>query len=1305
MPSVLSRAAELERKFLKYAPKQNQEKIKEVLEIYKDRANLSFNTVQNMVLALYSPSVLGKDGKGKVDKMYENFLSKYQNDEKHPQDWTRYMTAKEKLEERRDRLLGVKRTYQLFVAIYTQERRMDPAKREEYLAATEKEAKKVKMKKIRGLAQITRMHITVQAYSSRVLEELRWKLARRGTKEFRQLYPICMTDKAFAERDRKIPGYIDAIYIMDWAAIGKQAKTGVLEEPTEAKDPKISRKRSGDKVAIAFKYCSYQLDTAKRSFKDALRKGEHRASECWINTIYDNFKDKLLRPDKTKNVITRETILQVLGRTEEDIKDGLTIDEVLPFFQKYKLKLRVYDVFYNLIFKYDPDTPNFNNPALFCVTDGDHIYTLNTDLDRLAQKTASDEYQVTACPNFYTPEKQAEKANYRVVEHIDEILGILREMGDDEEKVVYLVHKTDNLEAIVWQLYDAGYRPNLKYGVGKLSWVSLTVNKTTFVFRCQQMIDWAIDGCMEVSDAGVFNRSHDAKTEFHYQLFKAEHKSFYDDQDLQILDECRTIANVGWLKSLTGPVTSSKHRPKAISKSSLVEIDISKAYTGAFMRIKAIPVFNEFDVWQPYNGEAIRKLSLYIVEASEFDLFFNKKYNLVYGCFLKQLPTLPTIKAVKHPSVIKKVDYAKLVAELWGTRISDDNEEDQTLKKTIANCSYGMLEKQINKKVKSKIFDTYEDAKFFQLKYGGDITFIKQYEQTTTYKEVSILDKGVEEAEMSWQLQMTPTGKCLFILNLSAECSLNNGFRYIKELLLQQHNFYLNKCWKILQEAGVDVYTVKTDSFTIPSSKLEQAEELLNWEAGIGSWRFSRSDDIKYPDADNFLQLKTNTLQPLREHPVRPITLQDEYDMDTICRHFEEKKRIMIRAEYAGCGKSYACKQMEQRGHKVLFVCPTNKLASNYGENGCTINRFFSIGMTEESKMAKFDDSSYDTIVFDEIFFASVRKLARIKRYCDEHPDKIVIATGDTNQLECIDCITNQHDYDEYYNKCVDLIFPDNMYFKENKRLKRKKDKETLRQFKQDIFDETIPAETTIKKYFKMTKDLETVYNVAYRNATCEKVSQRVRSELLRKMGEYCIGEVLVCRTYFKIRKQVFNVNYEYKITALECEAITLNNTLLVPIDTVRKNFIHAYCRTCHSFQGTSLDERLTIFDWKFAHVNRKWLYTAVTRATELKNVLFYDYDENAEREEATLQYFSKKVERYKQQDKRAKREVKESCFVTVKWLMGCLGKSCSGCGDALVYEKGKSNLTANRIDNSVGHEIDNVVPMCCWCNCALSNK
>ena len=79
--------------------------------------------------------------------------------------------------------------------------------------------------------------------------------------------------------------------------------------------------------------------------------GNHHVSECWINALYDNYKQTLLRSDKKKKLITRETILEVLGRTETDIKDGLTIKEILLFFEKYKLKLRVYDVFYNLIHK------------------------------------------------------------------------------------------------------------------------------------------------------------------------------------------------------------------------------------------------------------------------------------------------------------------------------------------------------------------------------------------------------------------------------------------------------------------------------------------------------------------------------------------------------------------------------------------------------------------------------------------------------------------------------------------------------------------------------------------------------------------------------------------------------------------------------------------------------------------------------------------------------------------------------------------------------------------------------------------
>ena len=83
--------------------------------------------------------------------------------------------------------------------------------------------------------------------------------------------------------------------------------------------------------------------------------------------------------------------------------------------------------------------------------------------------------------------------------------------------------------------------------------------------------------------------------------------------------------------------------------------------------------------------------------------------------------------------------------------------------------------------------------------------------------------------------------------------------------------------------------------------------------------------------------------------------------------------------------------------------------------------------------------------------FPNVKNLTRIERFCDQHPEKIIIATGDTDQLECIDLITNKKDYDEYCNFCINSISPFGIGLQENKRLKNKKDREKLKKIKKDI--------------------------------------------------------------------------------------------------------------------------------------------------------------------------------------------------------------------------------------------------------------
>ena len=59
----------------------------------------------------------------------------------------------------------------------------------------------------------------------------------------------------------------------------------------------------------------------------------------------------------------------------------------------------------------------------------------------------------------------------------------------------------------------------------------------------------------------------------------------------------------------------------------------------------------------------------------------------------------------------------------------------------------------------------------------------------------------------------------------------------------------------------------------------------------------------------------------------------------------------------------------------------------------------------------------------------------------------------------------------------------------------------------------------------------------------------------------------------------------------------------------IENNFIFNYCGTCHSLQGSLIDKEITIFEWDFKHVSRNWLYTAVTRATHLKNVKFFSHE------------------------------------------------------------------------------------------------
>ena len=1261
----------------------NRPKIAKVARAYRDK-RLDLDEAERMVSLLASKN---KKARQRGEVIYEHFLDR----------------GREGLVERLNaRKRARDRTYQMKVLLFTTPDMRDKghvdAEDEQY--PRYQKYLKGKYKDKYSIFWVGELHVvgTTKKYLDTITEKL---VEKKNQKQWKTMYKLCMTDFDFKNRETLAPGYVQAIMVLRYT----EDRDGPVANPADA-----AMAAAGDKMTINYRYCCNQLDLAKDTFAEAMQNNLYKSNECWINTIYDFYGETLLDPNKHQRYrIERKDILQILGKTEENVKDGLTIQEVVPFFEKFKLKLRVYDIFRNLVFKYDPPVDSRNNPAMFCMFHERHIYTLNHDLDRLAQKgNDEEEEQVAVSVGTDYRVKDCVGRKHWMIDNVDDILELLKnlpENGEPSQDTIWMIQRQDDLEKILMQMRDRGHTPQVKFQrSGKLSMIADIWNKQTFIIKTQQLTPEQIDGVLHTSEAEIYDKIDEVFADTKNKVLRMEHKSYYNKNDMIILDNCRTVANVGWLE--TGVMSDRLKRE-------LVEIDMTKAYTWAFMQIKNIPIFNEFDQWKPYvAGGAIKPLNLYLLRNKSLSLVGNKEHTLCYGKFL---PANPDILAVKEPSFIKKVSYKEIIEKLMATQITEDSDKDKHYKKQIANTIYGLLEMHINKNSKSFIFDTYNDCKYYQAKYGGIIHQIQQYEERR-YEYVSPLDEGITPLAPTMKVEFVETDKTLYVLNIYAQADMTNGFRYIKELLMQHFNQRMQESLDKLRHAGIKVYTVKTDAFTVREQDLAKAVEVLgvkmeDEKKEIGDWRWSKEGmDVKLPYER--LNMVMNSLPEIRNQTFAEIglTLEQEYDPDHICQIFEEKKRVMVRADFPGSGKSFACRHMEKRGHKVLFVCPTNKLASNYGEKGITINKFFGVGLTEESRLARFDASGYDTIVFEEIFFCNIKNLTRIKRYSDQHPEQIIIATGDTDQLECIDLLTNQRDYDEYSNMCINCIFPYSITLRENKRLKSKEHRKLLKQIKKDIFNENISVKDIINKYFKMVDKITTSFNIAYKNRTCHEVSMRVRS-MLKKHDEYEVGESLICRKYTKLGKSkiVFNVNYEYTITAVSEATVQLDNTYWLPKTVIRSAFTHNYCRTCHSFQGSSIDEGITVFDWGNFFVNRKWLWTAITRARDLSKVYFWKYDEKPENMNKLMEYLGQKIRRYKGQDNKDNRSFDEEDYITPEILRSWLGTCCQSCGDVLnldvIDKKIVSNVSAQRLDNELPHEKDNCVPWCGMCNCMVSNR
>ena len=233
-----------------------------------------------------------------------------------------------------------------------------------------------------------------------------------------------------------------------------------------------------------------------------------------------------------------------------------------------------------------------------------HVYALNHDLKSIQQKQIITTIPtIKASTDYYLNERE-EPPQYKMITNLNDILKI---ETTNDTKELYIVPENNNLTELFFDLVKSGYEPRIRFQAGIITEIKLKFNKVIYIVKTQHLINSSAHGCIAVSKETTYNNMNKAMFDFNKSLFVPSHKSFYNDIDINILDETRTIVPVGRLWD-------------NIPLKGKIETDISKAFTKSFIDIVEIPVLINFDSWQPFNNtddiNDLHELTLYYVRVN-----------------------------------------------------------------------------------------------------------------------------------------------------------------------------------------------------------------------------------------------------------------------------------------------------------------------------------------------------------------------------------------------------------------------------------------------------------------------------------------------------------------------------------------------------------------------------------------------------------------------------------------------------------------------------------------------------------------
>jgi len=1064
--------------------------------------------------------------------------------------------------------------------------------------------------------------------------------------------------------------------------------------PIEIEIEYIVNQRDVDCKLLSHENIEYKINKNAKTFDEFITPIKHcnyiennyKPYSCAYTLLIDVYSasfQKLQQKGRYKKIeISYKGIWQIIHPNEEyndNIALGETLNNFKLFFEKFGISLHVQNIYGETVFEYIPEKPmKMLLPySLFVLQHNNHLYHLNTKILSMAHKSKEDSMELTVSRHYNI--LQFVNNNY-FINHIDEIIDIdYDKIVDKRINIIY----NDDMELLLHKLiFINKFEPIVKSKNNIITSISFYIgDKYISLITPPHNLD---DRTIEFDDKKAYNLYQKYDEMLYKSLVNKNNISKYSTRFIESLKKLSRNAFVGRLINT--------------KETTFTEIDINKAYTSLLLEIKKFPVFLQFDEFQPYDNHKVEDYTIYNIETlttKKIDIiFFDRKYILSYGINLKHINKEKYhIINYCRPSKIVNNNTSSIIKKIYDSNLTTDE------KKLIVNVNTGRIEKLSNKTEKTKLFLSLEEAKHYRKKFGGHIFTVK--------------DKKLVEAEANQKLY--------YLIKKKKE-PLQDGFYPIKLLIYDTMRLkLLQMCYDLLKN-NIKIYGINTDAIFVSNTYKPISNIDKNSFEGIGKVKYLYN--VSFDKHNKKLYTNTNIdIKPFCQH--RQIDFQSEERYKEKCYEEEiiEKlnhhNNIIVMAEFAGSGKTELCKSyINSIGiNNALIIAPFNKLCQELRQNGykaITLYKLLGTHMTddgdEKETNNEYNVSNIKCIIFDEIFNYTTNNLYRIKQFMKKYPDMKFVATGDCNQNSPIEQLNNVENYKKYYYNIILKMFPNYIKLKIIKRLNNDIDKERMKNIKKLIFDTNIPLIDICKKEFKVTTNIDETSGkyICYYNNTARQINniihERTRrfEDFVKVNGtKFYTGVVVVCRKYIKAKYKLY-VNFEYVIKSIDSKNVVLEDCDgEYKIQTeLLKHFSLSFARTCHSCQGLTISNKITICDVLSPFATREWFWTCITRCTDLNNIMIWNNKLYSIDLDASI---TKKITGHKQSDKKSGREFTDDEYISlndVKMLLKKQNFKCCYCNKLLQFKK-EDQFSIDRIDGRLAHLKTNFQITCLSCNCA----